>query len=268
MVAIEQQKVRAPFCGFLVSLVVTDGDRVRTGQIVGRVLSLESQAALIGAEKMLQSAQTAAQRRDAERALVLARRSLVTAALRVPETGVVVAHTSDEGDLVAQGQDILTIAATDSIVFEAEVVQSELSAVRPGQPALVTLTARDAQLPARVHALLPAASTRDLTAPVRLDFHPAHPGLALGLFGTARIRIGCHPDAEVVPEAAILRDDLTGTSRLAVAAAGTAHWLTVRTGLVGAGQVELLSPLLPDGARVSVSGQVGLPEGSRLAIRP
>jgi multidrug efflux pump subunit AcrA (membrane-fusion protein) len=47
--ALSQQKVRAPFAGTLVELRVTDGDTVRRGQVLGTIVSRESEAALAGA---------------------------------------------------------------------------------------------------------------------------------------------------------------------------------------------------------------------------
>ena len=40
--------------------------------------------------------------------------------------------------------------------------------------------------------------------------------LPLGIVGTARVLVGEHPDATVVPDAAVLRDDVTGVARVAL----------------------------------------------------
>jgi len=90
----------------------------------------------------------------------------------------------------------------------------------------------------------------------------------LGLFGTARITVTEHRDATVVPDAAIVRVDLAGTSRIALVENGRAHWIDVTPGLRGAAGTEITAPPLSTGQPVVVAGQVGLPEGAVVAARP
>jgi multidrug efflux pump subunit AcrA (membrane-fusion protein) len=120
-----------------------------------------------------------------------------------------------------------------------------------------------------VHGILPSASSQNLSAPVRLDFSPARPELPVGLFGTVTIIVGRHEGAIVVPAAAVLRDDVSGVSRVAVIGAGDqAHWIAVQTGLREGGQVEIVSPAITPGTRVITDGQVGLPEGAKVQVLP
>jgi RND family efflux transporter MFP subunit len=267
--ALEQQKVRAPFKGILSELRVADGDRVSDGQVIVILTSQESEAALTGARAMLRSAETPQQRADAERALQLARRGLVKAVLRAPEAGVVVAHGADEGGLVAEAQDVVSLAATDSFVFLANIVQTELPRIRPGEPAEVHLAAESASLPGTVHGVLASASAADLAAPVRIDFAAGRMPKALGLFGTAVITVGERRDVPIVPQAAVLRDDINGVQRIAVVSAdGKAQWREVKTGAVEDDRVEIAAPALRPGTQVIVDGQVGLPEGAKVLVAP
>lgn len=267
--AIEAQVITAPFDGVLRSLTVTDGDHVRTGQVVGAVVSIDTVAAIAGAEQMLRAARTPGERADAERALRIARQATVAARLRVPETGVVLSHAAAEGDRVTLHQEIVKVAATDSIVFVADVVQTDLSRVRPGERATIDVASRGPARSGVVHDVLPTASSADFTAPVRLDLSPPAPDLTLGLFGTAHIVVGSHPDATVVPSAAVLHDDVTGISRIAlVDATDHAHWVDVTPGTERNGSVEIVHPALAEGQRVVVGGVVGLPEGAAVKVRP
>jgi multidrug efflux pump subunit AcrA (membrane-fusion protein) len=78
-----------------------------------------------------------------------------------------------------------------------------------------------------------------------------------------------HADAVTVPDAAVLRDDVTGSARVAVVGAdGKAHWIAVTPGLSQGGKTEIAAPLLAPGTRVITSGQVGLPEGTPVAVSP
>lgn len=267
--AIEQQKVNAPFRGTIRRLLVVDGDRVKTGQVVGTIVSVNSEAAIAGAESMLGAASSASEKKDAERALVIARAGAVAAPLRVAESGVVVSHGASEGDLVNDQQSILSIAATDSIVFVASIVQTELGKIHAGESVTVDVASKNGAIHGTVHGILPAASPDDLRAPVRIDFAPPQATLQLGLFGTAHIVVDERPNALVVPTSAVLRDDVHGTTRIAfVDAFRHAHWRDVTPGLVQGDKTQITSPPLNPGEQVIVSGQVGLVDGVLVAPSP
>jgi len=65
-----------------------------------------------------------------------------------------------------------------------------------------------------------------------------------------------------------VRDDLAGTSRIALVDGGRAHWIEVTVGLRGAAGTEITAPPLSPGQSVVVTGQVGLPEGAEVVARP
>jgi HlyD family secretion protein len=266
--AMAQQKVRAPFAGSLVELKVADGDAVRSGEILGYVVSRESEAALSGAREMVRDAKTPAEKRDADRAVTLAERGLVRAPLRSSADGAVLAHAATSGDRVSEDQEILTIADAASIVFLADVGQSDLSRVRPGQTAAVELAGRARPVPGLVHAVLLGANAADFTVPVRVDLKGMQGLPPVGLFGTARISVGERRNTAVVPDTAVLRDDVTGATRIAVVRGGKAHWIAVTPGVRGEGSTEILSPVLAPDEPVIVAGQVGLPDGAAVVIRP
>lgn len=267
--ALDLQKIRAPFTGILTLLRAAAGDRVGAGQVVAAVINQPSQAALIGAEAMLRSASTPAQRSDAERALVLAKQNLVATQLTAPRAGVVVSRGASQGDLVSQGDSILTIASAGSIVFVARIAQGDLAQVRLGQRANVNLPGQIGAVPGLVHGLLPADTNNVMTVPVRIDFstnlQTAGAPIQTGLFGTVEIIVGERVGVSIVPTTAILRDDISGVSRVAlVTSSGLAHWVNVTTGATQGTNVEIKYPALTPGQRVIVSGQVGLPEGSKV----
>lgn len=268
--ALRQDRIRAPFPARLVALRVTDGDKVAAGQVVAEVVSKNSEAARQGAEQMLAAARSAQDSADAQRAIQIAQQALVRQPLRAPAAGVVLSHAGEDGDYLDEGEVFLTIAEAGAVDFNAQVTQSDLDRVRPGQRARVSLPAvGPAPVGAVVHGVLPSASSQNLSAPVRLDFSPPRPDLPIGLFGTASIVVGRQRHAIVVPAAAVLRDDVTGTSRVAVIdSASIAHWVVVQTGAQQGDQVAITSPPFTPGQRVIVQGQVGLPDGTRVHIQP
>ena len=265
--ALAQQKVRAPFAGALLELTATDGDEVRKGQTVGAIVSRDSAAALEGAREMERSARTPEEKADAARAVELAQRNLIRTAIHAEANGVVLSHAAAAGDRVSEDQELLTIAERDSLVFVAGVAQSDLASVRAGQPVSVELAGRSRPIGGVVHDVLPSANAGDFTAPVRVDLREVPPRMATGLFGTARITVESRTGV-TVPDAAILRDDVSGVSRVAVVKDGSAHWIDVVTGLRGPAGTEIVKPALSPADQVVVSGQVGLPEGAHLTTRP
>ena len=263
--ALDVQKVRAPFTGTLESLHVAIGDHVRGGQLLGTVVAQASQAALAGAEAMTRAASTPAQRSDAARALELAKSNIVQTPLRAPRAGTVVSRGASQGDLVSQGDSIVSIASAGSIVFLARIAQLDIARIRPGQPAEIVFPGRPAPLRGVVHGLLPA-DTSAMTVPVRIDVLAGNT-VPIGLFGTAHITVGAASNVTIVPRAALLRDDVSGITRMAVISSkDVAHWITVTTGLQRGDSVEITSPPITAGERVILSGQVGLPEGSRVRV--
>jgi multidrug efflux pump subunit AcrA (membrane-fusion protein) len=263
--------VRAPFNGTVATLRVADGDRVLRGATLGTLVSRSSAAALAGARAMLDAARTEAERQDAQRAIDLATRGLVQFPLHASEAGVVVSHAANGGDLVTEGDDILVIAPAGAVAFIAQVVQTDLPRLRPGQRVAVDLAARSDPLAGTVHGVLPAASVENLSAPVRIDFVTGGGPIGTGLFGTARIVVGERRQVPVVPEAALLQDDVYGTTQVAIVGPAPdrrAHWVRVTPGVREGGLVEILSPSLPPGTIVIVSGQVGLPEGAPVRAQP
>jgi RND family efflux transporter MFP subunit len=266
--AMSQAKVRAPFPGTLTDLRVTDGDPVAAGQVVGSIIARDSEAALTGAREMERQASTDAEKGDAARALALARKNLVRSPLRVESDGVVVSHAASAGDRVSEGEEIIAVAEARSLVVIADVPQPQLPKIRPGEKVVIEAGGRP-PFEGTVHDVMPGGTGSDLTVPVRIDFGAPPRALPVGLFATARIRVAEHADSVTVPDAAVLRDDVTGSARVAlVGADGKAHWIAVTPGLSQDGKTEIAAPHLAPGTRVITSGQVGLPEGTPVAVSP
>ncbi len=262
--ALIEERVRAPFVGTLTSLTVTVGDRVHEGQEIGTLVAQNSEAALRGAQAMMQSARTPAERADAERAVVLAERDLVHTPLRVGRSGVVTARSASVGERLSEGDSIVSVAASGSIVFIAEIAQTEARPVTAGQPVQVDLAAVPHPLGGTVHGILPSDTAGATALRVRIDLPAASPP-SVGLFGTAHVMVGEHRNVPAVPQGAVLRDDITGVTQVAVVTPNDrAQWVEVATGVSDSGWVEIVRPRLDPGTRVITSGQVGLPDGARV----
>ena len=261
----EDVRVRAPFNGVITGISVNLGDRVRAGQSIGTIIAENSDAALRGARAMASSARTPDERAAAARALQVAQASLVTAPLPVDRSGIVIARVASTGERVLQGDSIVSVAATNQMIFLADVAQSDLARVHAGDRAQVVLASRVGAIPAVVHGVVPSDTGSLAAMRVRLDLDRASTPPTVGLFGSATIVVGEHANAQVVPAAALVRDDITGVTRVAlVDARDIAHWVNVTVGVTDSVWAEILQPSLPLNARVITTGMAGLPDSTRV----
>src|SRR5204862_1304233 len=256
--------VAAPFAGVVDAIGVHAGDRVAARQVVGAMITLESHAALRGAELLALQARSPAARREAERALALARRDRVRVTLIAAESGIVVRRSVEPGTQVAEAAELIAIAPVSAIGFEAHVPSDLAPRVRPGQRAMVVEQGRPPRA-AVVQRLLPAADAADQTTLVWLTPQPPLPMPQIDHFGKASIIVGAAHDAPAVPDSAVVEDDLTGSKQIAVVdPASRAHWMPAILGAGTAGWHELRAPLLPIGVMVVSEGQHGLPDSTKV----
>ncbi len=259
--------VSAPFTCVIDSLGAQVGDPVRRSQRLGWLLTRESFGALRGAEMLARSATDAQARTEAERALQVARSSVVRVPLLAGADGTVLRRTVEVSAEVPEGGEILALSPAGALVFEAHLPVDEAASVRPGETATVEMTGV-APVRARVSRLLPGvdASSRPLAwlTPAQTLEHGW-----LQRAGEARIEYGTARRSAAVPRPAIVEDDLTGEKRVAVVGADSlAVWTTLELGVTDGDWSEVLAPRLAPGTAVVVEGQRGLPDSARVTSTP
>jgi len=257
--------IAAPFACTVESLRPHIGDAVRQGQRLGWLVTRESRSALRGAELLREQAHTPTESTDAGRALALARRDVVRVPLVSPRAGIVTRRATEVGVELSEGSEVITLTPPEAVVCEAHVPAAMASRIRARQRA--TLREEGASDPrrARVQRVLPSVSLADQSRLVWLAPEGRGPPPALDRFVTATIEVGPPHDALAVPDSAVIEDDLTGATRVAVIGSNsTATWTTVTLGAHAGGRRELASPTLPAGTRVIVVGQRGLPDHMRV----
>lgn len=260
--------VAAPFAGVVEALTVRAGDRVRPGQVIGSLTTLESHATQQGASLMAREARDPAARSEAQRAQRLARRDHVRVPLVASQAGVVVRRSVEPGAQVLEAAELVAIVPWSSLVFEAHVPQSAQGRVRMGQRATILETGRPSRA-ATVQRLLPAVDPADQSTLAWLTPASGAPTPELDRFGTASIVVGTAHVALAVPDSAVVEDDLTGEARIAVVDSSRhAHWTTVTLGAAMNGRHELRTPALAPGTPVVVEGHHGLPDGVRVRWTP
>jgi multidrug efflux pump subunit AcrA (membrane-fusion protein) len=263
--------IAAPFAAYVETVRVEVGDRVPRGGLVATLTTRESRAALVGAEQMLAAATDPAGRAEAERAVAEARRELVRVPVVAGATGVVTHRAVGAGAQVSDAAELVTLLPESGVVFEAHVPLRDAARVAVGQTGRIT-GEDGVAVPAVVRRRLPLTAAGDQNALVWLaPLAPVSPAW-LDRYGTATLVTGAPHEAPGVPDSAIVEDDLTGQVRVARVVGngrnGVLVWTSVRLGAGEDGWHELLDPPLPAGTRVVVEGQRGLPDSTRITIRP
>jgi biotin carboxyl carrier protein len=259
--------VISPGAAVVQSVAARVGDLVRAGQTVAWLETRESVAALQGAQLMLQQARDSSSRAEARRALALARRDVVRIPVTAPRGGVVVRRSVEPGSQIGDAGEILAIVPPELIVFEARAPATERGKLRGSQSAIVN-AAGFPPIPATVQRILPVADSISQTAIVWIVANRV-PLNGLHGSGTATITVGGARHNPAVPDSAVVEDDLTGETRVAIVdAERRAVWTPVLLGARAGTWREVRSPLLQIGSRVITEGQRGLPDSTRVKPAP
>jgi RND family efflux transporter MFP subunit len=267
---LRRQKVLSPVAGTLLTLKVLEGGIVKRGDVLATIVPRESQAAIIGAETLLHSATTEAARREAERAVALARETQNVVSVHASFDGVVATRNVTEGELVTDNAELMTIVDLSTIVFVADVPLPEAPRVRVGQRAVLEFQSLPAtRFPAIVDALYPGSDIQSQTISVRL--RRSGPGgnsrglLRPSTMGVCHILTGVHRNVLYVPKAALLRNDENESySVVIVTRDSIARVLSVAVGASTDSTVEVSADGLAEGTPVVIEGNYALPDSTRV----
>lgn len=295
-----QEIVVAPEVGgYQVAAVnVEIGDRVRRGQELVRLSSdlLASQvqverASVAQAQALLNNARAALQRGEAisssgalskadldtlranaattEASLSSAQANLAAAELRLklthvlaPDDGVITARSVNIGQVPQAGTEILRLLRQSRVEWRAEVPESDLLQIKPGQT--VALTGVNGRtLVGKVRSVAPTVQTTNRTGIVYVDV-PYSADSRPGMFARGQIAIGSG-QALLVPLAAVLVQD--GYSYVYVIRADSSvERRRVTTGTMQNGLVEV-SQGLAAGERFVASGVAFLSDGQKVSVK-
>jgi RND family efflux transporter MFP subunit len=240
LVAPQTAVVRAKAGGTLLALEVAEGDRVRAGQVIGRVDMAEANARAAERAAQLASARStlaqaershasnerlAAQQFISPTALDASRTALETAqaavaaaqaglnaagvalreaALVAPIAGIVSRRQVLPGEKVSPEQPVLTLVDLSRLELAAQVGTHEVSRLVPGMPVQVSVEGVAEPLAGRLVRIAPAAEagTRAIGVTVAL----ANPGerLRAGQYALGRVTLADDVDRLVLPAAAVM----------------------------------------------------------------
>ena len=241
--AVQSAIVKAKIAAEVKSLTVREGDRVKAGQLIGRLDATEYQLRLRQADDQAMAAQSQldiAQRTlDNNKALVnqgfisrnaldtsvssaaganaslqaaraaseLARKAVQDSEIRAPISGLVAQRLVQPGERVGIDAQIVEIVDLGRLELEAAVSPEDVVQLRVGQTALVQIDGLAAPLTARVARINPSAQagTRSVLAYLELGAGASAAGLRQGLFARGNIELKRQP-ALVVPVSSLRFD--------------------------------------------------------------
>lgn len=181
--------------------------------------------------------------------------------LRAPDTGTIATRNVRPGQVVAAGNELLTLIRQNRLEWRAELSDRDIGAMEPGLT--VTLTAPDGErIDGLVRAVSPSLDSSSRTATLYVDL-PDPGALRAGMYAEGRIELGSS-DALTVPRAAIVRRDGFAYA-FAVAADGKAQRKRIEVGRLVDDRIEVLSGLA-DGERVVERGAGFLSDGDRVRV--
>jgi HlyD family secretion protein len=183
--------------------------------------------------------------------------------IKAPFSGLIVRRDREPGDIVVPGTSIFMLISTEELWVSAWVDETEMSRLAPGQNARVIFRSEpDHPYPGKVMRLGREADreTRQFIVDVKPDLLPSN--WAVGQRAEVFIKTASKADALLLPSKAILRDkEKTG---VLIDERGRAAWRSVKIGLRGKEEVEILEGLEPGETVITVPGSKEIPAGRRV----
>jgi RND family efflux transporter MFP subunit len=272
------------------SLDVGKGDRVAEGTVLATLENRDLLAERDDAEAALRQTQQIYERRQAlfkegaipERELLvsktdwekaqahiaLIRAQLAFTELTSPFAGVVTDQFLYPGDMAKPDTPIFTVMDVSVAVARAQVPESEVGAVKIGQPAVFLPTDTSRDLPeGRITVVSAAVDPARRTVEVWCEIQNRDGRLLPGAFGNLSIRTGMAPGSVVIPSSAVeFEEGSRHGTVLVVDEKKIAHRREVDCGEIEGGLVRVEQGL-EAGEIVIVEGGYGLPDGTAVTLQ-
>ncbi|WP_435017633.1 efflux RND transporter periplasmic adaptor subunit [Tundrisphaera sp. TA3] len=186
--------------------------------------------------------------------------------LDTPSVYAVARRSISEGEMIREGDPVMDLVIENPLRLWVNVPERYVAEVKAGQEVAISVASQPGKsFPGKVARISPAVESASRTFQVEAAVPNDAGLLRAGGFAKARIVTDSHARATIVPLDAVIR--FAGVTKLFIAdAKGEAHALEVETGQEGPGWVEVLTAL-PEGARVIMTGQARLAEGTPVVVR-
>lgn len=189
------------------------------------------------------------------------RRQLAEMTLVAPANGLVIRRDGEIGQLLQAGEAILWVACCGPLRVSAEIDEEDISAVKPGQRALLRADAFPGRVfEGTVAQITPKGDRVQRSFRVRIAL-PADTPLLIGMTVDSNIIVDERRDALLVPASAVVN------GKVWVVDESRAVQRNVTTGVVGSRQTEIRAGI-GEGELVISNPSNGLHDGRRVRTRP
>jgi multidrug efflux pump subunit AcrA (membrane-fusion protein) len=269
--AVRKEKIYAPIAGKLISFNMLDGQAVYEGDVIAIIRTKESQAAISGAEALLQAAKTDEQKIDARKNLDLAIASQTKLEIKARFNGIVANRIVTQGEIVGENAELATIIDLSTVYFFASVPLRDLSSLHQGERCYIRFQSLpEGELTGEIDAISPQSDLQSQTVVARIGFTalPAalRKNIKIDMMGTVRIVTGIHHNVLLAPKTALIRNDELNTYSIIAVADSIAHILPVTVGVFTDSTAEIISGELKEGMKVVIEGASTLPDSTHVRI--
>jgi RND family efflux transporter MFP subunit len=180
-------------------------------------------------------------------------------------TYVVAQRAVSEGSFVKTGTEVCKLVIDRVLKLRVLVPERYGNEVRRGQQVEVSTAAHPQACAGRVARINPTVDPANRTFQVEIEVPNPEGKLKPGGFARAAILTRCDREVATVPLEALTT--FAGITKIFLVNDGHAREVRVTLGVQTTEWVEVAYPALPRGARVVLSGQSALAEGTPLAVR-
>ena len=186
------------------------------------------------------------------------------ASIRAPISGVVAERMIKVGNMVLPNTPTFRITDFDPLLAVLHVPEREMSKLRVGQPASLTVDAiSGADFTGRIARVSPVVDPTTGTIKVTVEVRDPSRQLKAGMFGRVNVVHDMHTNALLVPKGAVMAED--AESAVFVVQDSVAYRKLVKTGYVNGANIEILSGLQA-GDKIVTTGQGSLKDSSKVEI--
>ena len=186
------------------------------------------------------------------------------ASIRAPISGVVAQRMIKVGNMVLANTPTFRITDFDPLLAVLHVPEREMSKLRVGQPASITVDAiSSVDFTGRIARVSPVVDPATGTIKVTVEVRDPSRQLKAGMFGRVNIVHDVHANTLLVPKGAVVAED--AESAVFVVQDSVAYRKLVKTGYINGANIEVLEGLRA-GEVIVTTGQGSLKDSSKVEI--
>lgn len=266
------------------AVMVQEGQHVAKGQLLATIEQNTYQNNLTVANAGLEQAQDNFNRLDqlykkgslpqrdyiaGKTALAQAKANKETASKNVQDTklyasfsGIITHKLTDAGATAAPGIPAFTIVKTDKVYAVAAINENEITALKIGADAEITIPSLDKEINGRVAIINPQADDMSKTYTVKIRLENPKGALMPGMITDISINTGRTQNAVIIPAQAVVRDPDNINYAFIAKADNTAFKKRVNISKMTGTSDVVVKEGLQAGDKLIISGQTNLEDGT------